>query len=110
MKNVCLVALLGLIACSPVPDSGAIVDITDAGEGNEGLQDTPDDQADNPNDLCDADAYRGLVGTPVTATVFETGKLLRVFSEADIVTQEYIPQRTNVLFSTGGQIIRVFCG
>ncbi|MEO9824355.1 MAG: I78 family peptidase inhibitor [Paracoccaceae bacterium] len=106
MKYVCLSALCGLIACAPVPDSGAIDD------NSAGVEQSVDgeDVADNPNDLCDAGEYRALIGTPVTATVFPTGKLLRVFSEADIVTQEYIPQRTNVMFSTGGQIMRVFCG
>ena len=106
MKYVCLVTLLGLIACAPVPDSGAI----DGVSSESGQTAINQDQANNPNDLCDADDYRSLIGTPVTATVFPTGKLLRVFSEADIVTQEYIPQRTNALCSTGGQILRVYCG
>ena len=103
MKYVCLLAFLAMIACAPVPDdTNAIVDISDGAGAN--------DLVDNPNEECDADAYRPLVGSPVTATVFPTGAKLRVFKSSDIVTQEYIPQRTNVVFNAGGQIIRVFCG
>jgi hypothetical protein len=103
MKYVCLLALLGTIACAPVPDDrNGIVDISDGGGASDLVQ--------NPNEECDADAYRPLVGTQVAATIFPTGAKLRVFKDSDIVTQEYIPQRTNVVFDSGGQIVRVFCG
>lgn len=103
MKYVCLLALMGLIACAPQPDdTTAGVAISNGAGAN--------DLVENPNEECDADTYRPLLGTPVTATVFPTGERLRVFKTSDIVTQEYIPQRTNVVFNVGGQIVRVFCG
>ena len=103
MNYVCLLAFVGLIACAPVPDDTVgIVDISDGAGAS--------DLVDNPNEECDADSYRPLVGSPVTATVFPTGAKLRVFKDSAIVTQEYIPQRTNVVFNSGGQIVRVFCG
>lgn len=103
MKYVCLAALLGTVACAPVPDDTI---------GNVGISDRAGatDLVDNPNEECDADSYRPLVGTPVTATTFPTGTNMRVFKISDIVTQEYIPKRTNVVFDAGGQIVRVFCG
>ncbi|NNE86522.1 MAG: hypothetical protein HKN27_00470 [Silicimonas sp.] len=104
MKYVCLFALLGATACAPVPDdTSGVVDISDRPGGIE--------QGGDEVELeeCDAADYRPLIGTTVTDTVFPTGERLRVYSEADIVTQEYIPQRTNVVFDTSGKIVRVFC-
>jgi len=111
MKYVCLLALMISAACAPVPDdTSGIVDITDGPE----LPTTPV-AASNPGgspdaEECDAETYRPLLGTPAADTVFPTGERLRVYSEADIVTQEYIPQRTNVVFDSSGRINRVFCG
>lgn len=61
-------------------------------------------------ELCDAGDYRGLVGTDVGATTFPASDNLRVFGINDIVTQDYIPHRTNVVFDSSRQIVRVYCG
>lgn len=61
-------------------------------------------------ELCDADDYRPLVGTPVAATTFAAGPRLRVFGVDDLVTQEYLPNRTNVAYDRSGTIVRVWCG
>lgn len=61
-------------------------------------------------ELCDAKDYRVLVGTDVKLTSFPEGANLRVFGENDIVTQDYIPQRTNIVHDTSDQIIRIYCG
>ncbi len=61
-------------------------------------------------ELCDAEEYRPLIGTDVAATSFPTNPNLRVFGVNDIVTQDYIPQRTNIVSDTAGRIIRVYCG
>ena len=61
-------------------------------------------------ELCDAADYRGLVGSDVGATSFPVGPQLRVFGQNDIITQDYIPQRTNVVYDTSRRIIRVYCG
>ena len=111
MKYVCLFALMASAACAPVPDDASgIVDITDGPEVVVDVGDAP--AAGGAPDLeeCDAADYRPLIGTPVTETVFPTGARLRVYSEADIVTQEYIPQRTNVVFDSSGRINQVYCG
>jgi hypothetical protein len=112
MKNVCLLALLTFAACAPVPDDSVeIVDITD---GPEVIVSTGDgaQSSEGSADLeeCDADMYRPLIGTNVEEAGLQSDDRLRVYSEADIVTQEYIPQRTNVVYDTGGTIARVFCG
>lgn len=59
---------------------------------------------------CDAETYRPLVGTDVGSTRFPAGASLRVFGVNDIVTQDYIPQRTNVVFDRDRRILRVYCG
>ena len=61
-------------------------------------------------ELCDASQYRPLVGQPVDATRFPVGEDFRVFGLNDIVTQDYIPQRTNVVYDASRQITRVYCG
>lgn len=61
-------------------------------------------------ELCDAEDYRALIGTDVGATGFPSGAELRVFGVDDIVTQDYIPQRTNIVFDRSRRIVRVYCG
>ncbi len=99
--------LLGLAACAPtapddrfVPGDRALPGPSEEIDG-EGLADI---------ELCDAEDYRSLVGSDVGATSFPTGPELRVFGVNDIVTQDYIPQRTNIVFDTSRRIIRVYCG
>ena len=62
-------------------------------------------------EVCDAASYRNLVGQPVAATTFPAGPRLRVYSDSDVVTQEYLPNRTNIVYDdSSGVILRVFCG
>ena len=61
-------------------------------------------------ELCDAEDYRGFVGSDVGSTSFPTSPSLRVFGVNDIVTQDYIPQRTNIVHDTSRRIVRVYCG
>ncbi len=96
-----------LTACAPtVPDDREVVkDRALPGPSEEidggGLADI---------ELCDAEDYRPLVGTSVDATSFATGASLRVFGANDIVTQDYIPQRTNIVHDNSRNIVRVYCG
>ena len=107
-------ALLLAGACAPAPESAVIVteeissaspgaDATEAetGTGSAGLADI---------ELCDAADYRPLIGSNIAATTLPAGPRLRAFSVDDIVTQEYIPQRTNIIYQPDGTIIRVECG
>ena len=99
--------IVGLGACAPeapddrdLPEDRALPGPSEEIDGG-GLADI---------ELCDAEDYRPLVGSDVGATSFPTGPELRVFGVNDIVTQDYIPQRTNVVYDTSRQIIRVYCG
>ena len=103
MKYLCLLALLGLVACAPTPDDTVPVDAISGGGGAVDLVEAETEE-------CDAESYRSLLGTQVGATSFPASDRLRVFGQSDIVTQEYIPQRTNVVYNVAGQITRVFCG
>lgn len=103
MKYVCLLVLLGATACAPTPDDTvAIVDISGGG----GAVDLVEADVEE----CEAESYRPLIGTKVSEANLPTGDKFRVFGQSDIVTQEYIPQRTNVVYNVAGQITRVFCG
>lgn len=99
--------LLGLTACAPTAPDDRVP------SGDRAL---PGPSEEIPGggladiELCDAADYRPLVGSDVGATSFPTGPELRVFGVNDIVTQDYIPQRTNVVYDTSRRIIRVYCG
>lgn len=61
-------------------------------------------------ELCDASAFSGLIGTNVAATTFPNDRNIRVFGVDDIVTRDYIPQRTNIVHGANGIITEVYCG
>ena len=61
-------------------------------------------------ELCDAEDYRPLIGSDVVSANLPEDPMLRVFGVDDIVTQEYLPQRTNVVYRADGTILRVWCG
>lgn len=101
------VAFLALAACADAPpndrtaaEDRALPGPSERIEGG-GLADV---------ELCDAEDYRPLIGTDVRATRFPASADLRVFGVDDIVTQDYIPQRTNIVFDRSRSIIRVYCG
>ena len=59
---------------------------------------------------CDAESYRGLLGTPIAVASVNEGRLLRVYAEGEIITQEFLPQRTNIVTDRAGTVTRVYCG
>ena len=105
-----LIAAVALAACAPeVPDDRGATTTS----GDQALP-GPSEQGGNTGlaaiEQCDAEDYRHLVGQSVTATSFPTGPGMRVFGVNDIVTQDYVPQRTNVVYDGGQRIVRVYCG
>lgn len=91
-----------LMACAPVPIDGDPAIVTEVVSA----------EPETPPVLeqCDASDYRPLVGSPFRDAMLVPGDRLRVFSENDIITQEYLPQRTNVVYGSDGLIVRVYCG
>ena len=69
-----------------------------------------EDDAPPALEECDAAEYRELVGTNIAATVFPEDPMIRVYGEGDIITQEYIPRRTNIVFDADGNIVQAYCG
>ena len=104
----CFVALLS--ACAPVAEEEVIVTETISVEGELGGGGDAGEPGLADIELCDADAFRPLVGTSIAATALPEDPMLRAFGENDIITQDYRPQRTNILYDRGGTIIRVYCG
>ncbi|MBT8413196.1 MAG: hypothetical protein KJO30_02600 [Boseongicola sp.] len=95
--------VLVLTACGPVPPEEAPAIVTEVVE-----PEVP--EAPPALEQCDAADYRPLIGTPLADAAIASGERLRVFSVNDIITQEYLPQRTNVVFDGEGLITRVYCG
>ena len=99
------VGLLLLAACGPVDIEDEVI-VTDV------LEEEAIEEAEEPAVLeqCDAADYRPMIGTSIAEATFLVSDRLRVFGETDIITQEYLPQRTNVVYDTEGLITRVYCG
>lgn len=110
MRMIAILAVLALTACAPqAPDDRADTGTVAANRplpgpsegGGEGLAAV---------ELCKAKDYRHLVGQSVAAASFPQSPNLRVFGVNDIVTQDYIPQRTNIVHDDASRIVRVYCG
>ncbi len=59
---------------------------------------------------CDAADYRPLIGTSVDAATLPDGQFFRSYGENDIITQEYLPRRTNVVYDAKRIVGDVYCG
>lgn len=110
-QNLGMLPLFLLISACGAGSSGSIVS-TDRPNlpGAGGAVDDPQGSLGGV-ELCDAETYRPMIGQSVSATTFPTGPRIRVYSDTAVVTQEYLPNRTNVVYSAAdGKILRVFCG
>lgn len=104
-----MIVMATLAACAPqVPDARVSGGSDGAVQDRNGALNQPPKVGEI--ELCDARNYRPLIGQPVSATTFPASRNLRVYSVNDIVTNDYIPQRTNVVYGTNGKIQQVFCG
>ena len=99
-------ALVALAGCG-APDDVA-VEVVDFDESPV-LTDESVDDGGLP-EQCDAGDYRGFIGQNIATVTVPTGPMLRAYGETDIITQDYLPQRTNVIYSAEGTILRVTCG
>jgi hypothetical protein len=97
--------LVCLAACGPLPAEDEPAIVTEPVEVEVEAEEAPP-----VLEQCDAADYRPLIGTPRAEAAMSPGERLRVFSVNAIITQEYLPQRTNVVFGDDGLITRVYCG
>ncbi|MGI9389130.1 MAG: hypothetical protein ACR2O1_03655 [Boseongicola sp.] len=100
-------ALLFLTACSPTsetvePPADDIDEVTES--------ETGEDTAPDVMEQCEANDYRPLIGTTVDEAALSGDPMLRVYGENDIVTQEYLPRRTNIVYDSRKVIQNVYCG
>jgi len=109
-----VLGVLVLASCGP-SDTQVVEDITAgttlpsgalAGAGTS----VDPESDDTSTELCDAADYRSLIGTNIADATVPEGPNVRIFSINDIVTRDFIPQRTNVVYETTGEITQVFCG
>ena len=105
----CLLFLGLLAACggAEIPDSGAEAALGEDERG--GLVVSADEEPDLFEE-CDAQSYRGLLGTQIADASVNEGPQLRVYAETDLITQEFLPQRTNIVTDDAGIVTRVYCG
>lgn len=107
----CLFAAGLLAGCAPVADEDVIVTETVVpGDTPGGVVEGSEDGDTALAEQCDAEAYRGLIGNSIAATALPEDPMLRAFGVNDIITQDYRPQRTNIVYDAGGTITRVYCG
>lgn len=109
-RLISLMAVLAVTACAPTtPD-----DLGGTVESESRPLPGPSEQVGGEGlaaiEMCDAADYRHMVGQPVSSASFPTGPMLRVFGANDIVTQDYVPQRTNVVHDGSQVIVRIYCG
>jgi len=125
------ITIIAMTGCAPsTPDDRVIEVISDTGPGGatadaataapiatDTIEEAPLETASSDDapaladiELCDASQYRPLVGQAAGGRQFPTGPSLRVFGVNDIVTQDYVPQRTNIVADDSGKIVRVYCG
>lgn len=107
--TVLTISLAFLTACSPEPPDDRAI-IPDAERALPGPSEGGGGGELAEIELCNAADYRDLLGTDLDAAFLPTGPNLRVFGVNDIVTQEYLPERTNIVFDSQRLILRVYCG
>lgn len=89
--------------------AGCETSTPDSGDAAEDLV-VSEEQTLDKIELCDAADYRPLIGSNIAATTLPRDPMIRAYGVNDIITQEYLPQRTNIVFDTDGVIVRVWCG
>ncbi len=102
----CLVSVTACAGEEPVVEDLTVGEPVAEAEG--GVEESPEEPA-LPEE-CDAEEYRGLIGTPFAEATFPEDPMIRVYGVNDIITQDYRPQRTNVIYDVDGTIVRVTCG
>lgn len=61
-------------------------------------------------DACDAGAYRQLIGVDIDESGLVEGPFLRIIRPGDFVTEDFRPDRANVIVNRGNRIRRAYCG
>ncbi|MEM9970042.1 MAG: I78 family peptidase inhibitor [Pseudomonadota bacterium] len=100
---------LTLAACGgpEIPDSGA--EAIQDGDVDRGIVVSADEEPDLLEE-CDAINFRNLIGTSIADALVNEGPDLRVYAENELITQEFLPQRTNIVTDVDGTVTRVYCG
>ena len=100
-----LVLCLALAGCAVEEEPALITPL----EGGDIVSELEGAGAGLPEE-CDAADYRPLIGSSIAAVTLPTDPRVRAYGETDIITQDYLPQRTNIIYGADGVILRVTCG
>lgn len=60
-------------------------------------------------DTCGAAAYSAMIGTPIAAASFPATPQIRVIMPDSAVTEDFRPDRLNVIVDAGGNITALEC-
>jgi len=60
-------------------------------------------------DTCGAAGYRGMIGTPLAAATFPATPNIRVIQPDSAVTEDFRPDRLNVIVDANGVITALEC-
>jgi hypothetical protein len=102
-----IAALLLMAACAP---SGEAEKEAAVGVGKGAEEATESGDAPAVMELCDAVDYRPMIGTAVVMDSLPVGRFLRVYGENAIITQEYLPRRTNIVHDAKRVVRDIYCG
>ena len=105
-----LPVLFVLGACAPTPPDDVITPIEPIQAADPVEQAGVEGSGLGEIELCDAQDYRHLLGAVAASQTFPIGPEFRVYGVDDIITQEYLPNRTNVVVNQDGLVARVYCG
>ena len=102
-----IAALLLMAACAPAgeAENEAAGSVGGGAEGAVEVGETP-----AVMEQCDAEDYRPMIGAAVDVASLPLGPMLRVYGENAIITQEYLPRRTNIVHDAKMVARDVYCG
>ena len=102
-----ILAVVLVSACAPAVEE-EVVTLPEETVIDEGPIATP--ETPPALEQCAAAGYRQLIGTQLADAQLVGNETLRIYEVTEIITQEYLPQRTNIVFDADGLIARVYCG
>lgn len=104
-----IAAALFSAACTPpATEEQPQTPIADAAQDQ--AQNMPQNAAEaTAQDTCGASQYAHLVGTNIAAVTLPADSGIRVVAPDDIVTQDFRPDRINVILDDVGVVLRLEC-
>ncbi|OQW57520.1 MAG: hypothetical protein A4S17_04740 [Proteobacteria bacterium HN_bin10] len=95
------VSVLGLVACGPTTTA------TDEPVAEAPTPQTAEEAT--AQDTCGAAQYAGMIGSNIAAVTFPAESGIRIIQPDSIVTEDFRPERLNVIVDANGAITALQC-